>query len=85
MQNLRDTTIFEPFFTTKSAGQGSGLGLATTYAIIQRNGGRIEVADSKGAGAVFRITLPAAPAGARKVDRGGARAGKRAAQRISGK
>jgi PAS domain S-box-containing protein len=52
--------IFEPFFTTKSDGHGTGLGLSTTYAIIQRHGGTIHVQSQLGQGATFTITLPAA-------------------------
>jgi PAS domain S-box-containing protein len=53
--------IFEPFFTTKPDGQGTGLGLATVYAIVQRWGGTIEVDGRNEGGTVFRITLDAGP------------------------
>jgi signal transduction histidine kinase len=50
--------IFEPFYTTKPIGQGTGLGLALSYGIVQRHQGRIEVSSVVGKGTVFRVTLP---------------------------
>lgn len=50
--------LFEPFFTTRERGHGLGLGLAITRSIIERHGGRIEVASQPGRGTVFAITLP---------------------------
>jgi CheY-like chemotaxis protein len=37
-----------------------GLGLAVTYSIIERHGGRIEVASALGRGTTFTITIPMA-------------------------
>jgi len=52
--------IFDPFFSTKR--RGSGLGLATSYAIARKHDGYIGVASTPGAGTTFSIFLPAAPA-----------------------
>ncbi len=51
---------FEPFFTTKSAGEGSGLGLSTTYGIVQQIGGTIALDSAPGCGTRVAIELPAA-------------------------
>ncbi|MCX5892252.1 MAG: ATP-binding protein, partial [Deltaproteobacteria bacterium] len=56
--------IFDPFFTTKKAGEGTGLGLAVSYAIIDKYGGsirfetRLPEADGVNQGTTFFVTLP---------------------------
>ena len=52
---MRDE-IFEPLFTTKA--KGTGLGLAICRQLIERHGGRLDLADTEDAGATFHIQLP---------------------------
>lgn len=49
--------VFDPFFTTKPVGDGLGLGLAVSFAIIHELGGRL-TAENHGDGARFTVTLP---------------------------
>ncbi len=60
--------IFEPFFTTKSFGQGTGLGLSTSLAIVKSHGGFIRVQTNPSEGTRFHIYLPAARSAAAAAD-----------------
>jgi len=55
--------IFDPFFTSKDVGQGTGLGLAVSYGIIEQHGGTLDVESTLGEGAAFTIKLPAGRSG----------------------
>lgn len=51
--------LFRPLFTTKGE-RGTGLGLATCYAILRRHGGDIEVRSAPNEGTTFIVRLPVA-------------------------
>ena len=51
--------IFNPFYTTKPAGEGTGLGLSTSYEIINKvHKGKLEVESKKGEFTEFSFTIP---------------------------
>lgn len=56
--------IFDPFFTTKKVGEGTGLGLAVSYAIVTKHGGnirfetRLPAAGGGNPGTTFFVSLP---------------------------
>ncbi len=51
------TKVFDPFFTTRPG--GTGMGLATSFWILRRHGGSLELAQRPRAGARFVLRLPA--------------------------
>jgi signal transduction histidine kinase/ligand-binding sensor domain-containing protein len=49
---------FEPFFTTRPVGEGTGLGLATVYGIVEMHRGFLRVRSSPGDGTDMEVFLP---------------------------
>ena len=58
--------IFDPFFTTKAQDVGTGLGLSICHNIVTAAKGRIQVDTQPERGTCFRVSLPAAPSGAKR-------------------
>jgi two-component system, cell cycle sensor histidine kinase and response regulator CckA len=51
--------VFEPFFTTKRQGEGTGLGLPTSLAIVRSHGGHVRLQSAPDRGSTFQVYLPA--------------------------
>lgn len=62
--------IFEPFYTTKSVGKGTGLGLASSLAIVRSHGGTIRVYSEPDEGTRFSVVLPVVVGEPRAARRG---------------
>ncbi len=60
--------IFDPFFTTKEPGQGTGLGLSVSYALIKQHDGAIEASSEPWKGSRFTVYLPAVSADGLSAD-----------------
>ena len=59
MDEATRSRVFEPFFTTKAVGHGTGLGLASAYAMVMEHHGRIRCESRLGEGSTFELELPA--------------------------
>lgn len=49
---------FEPFFTTRNSSKGTGLNLATAYAVVKQSGGDVDVRSAPNQGTTFTVYLP---------------------------
>ena len=55
---MEEGLLFEPFYTTKSIGQGTGLGLYTSYALARELNGELSICNNEKGGATATLTLP---------------------------
>jgi CheY-like chemotaxis protein len=53
--------VFDPFFTTKAVGQGTGLGMAMVFGLMQQHEGFVTVDSEEGRGTTFRLYFPMVP------------------------
>jgi PAS domain S-box-containing protein len=67
MDDATRARAFEPFFTTKT--EGTGLGLATVYGIVEQHGGFVHLSSEPAAGTTVHVYLPTAPGPAIAVRR----------------
>lgn len=54
--------VFEPFFSTRSSTEGTGLGMASVWAIVQQQQGHISAESELNEGSLFRVLWPLAKA-----------------------
>jgi PAS domain S-box-containing protein len=59
MDEATRSRVFEPFFSTKAVGHGTGLGLASAYAMVAEHHGRLRCESRPGEGSTFELELPA--------------------------
>jgi predicted ATPase/signal transduction histidine kinase/CheY-like chemotaxis protein len=58
MDEKTSARVFEPFFTGKEVGEGTGMGLAIVYSIMESYGGTITLETEMGQGTVFHLYFP---------------------------